>query len=53
MERAGECAAYLLANRDQYRKAIETVRNEEMYHFGESGKMGGQYILTSLKERKK
>lgn len=52
-ERAGEYAAYLLANQDQYRTVIETLRNEEIYHFGESGKMGGQYILASLKEKKK
>jgi len=52
-ERAGEYAAHLLASQAQYRTAIETVRNEEMYHFGESGKMGGQFILTTLKERQK
>lgn len=53
LEQAGEYAAYLLANGDRYKSAIEAVRNEEIYHFGESGKIGGQYILASLKERKK
>jgi len=50
--RAGEFAAYLLENQAQYRDAIEAVRNEEMYHFWDSGEIGGQYILASLRERK-
>lgn len=34
-----------------YAEAIETVRREHVYHFGESGKYGAQYILQALKTR--
>jgi len=34
-----------------YAEAIEAVRREHVYHFGESGKYGAHYILQALKAR--
>ncbi len=36
---------------ENYAEAIEAVRREHVYHFGESGKYGAQYILQALKAR--
>lgn len=50
-ERAGQAIRKLAEG--NYAEAIETIRREHVYHFGESGKYGAQYILQTLKERQK
>lgn len=48
---AGSIAARLLAESEKYAARIENVRKEHIYHFGESGKYGGQYILGVLTKK--
>lgn len=48
-ERADQAIQQLVEG--NYAEVIETVRREHVYHFGESGKYGAQYILQALKAR--
>lgn len=47
-----ETVENLLKNQSDWDKKIEKVRQERIYHFGESGLYGAKYILGQLKERK-
>jgi YidC/Oxa1 family membrane protein insertase len=40
----------LLSEGETYAQRIETIREATISHFGESGKVGGRYILKQLKE---
>lgn len=51
-EKGGSAVQMLLDNLAQYQQTIEKVRGENIYHFGESGKYGAEYIIASLMERK-
>ena len=52
-ERAAQAAERLMMEQARYAEAIESVRREHIYHFGESGKYGAKYILESLQARAK
>ncbi len=52
-EEAEQAIRTLTKGSEQYARAIETVRLERVYHFGESGKYGAQYILQALQARQK
>ena len=51
-KKAGSAAQQLIENRTKYEEVIQQVRDEHIYHFGESGKYGAQYILHSLQEKR-
>lgn len=52
-ERVEGAVKELLAKKTQYANAIEEVRQQHIYHFGESAKYAARYILDSLRERSK
>lgn len=41
----------LLSESEIYRATIDDIVNKYFYNFGESGKVGGQYIINKLKNR--
>ena len=43
-------AEYLLSHREEYEEILETVRRERLYHFGESGKYGADYLIRRMVE---
>lgn len=49
-ERAAQAAQHLIENRAEYEQVLETVRRERLYHFGESGKYGAQYLIGRMME---
>lgn len=51
-EKAGQAASELLSSPGRYAAQIEQIRREHIYHFGESGKFEGQYILHQLTKSK-
>ena len=44
---------HMLTHREDYDKVLETVRRERLYHFGESGKYGAQYLIGRMVENQK
>ena len=52
-ERGAEAVEYMLTHREEYEEILETVRRERLYHFGESGKYGAQYLLGRIVENQK
>ena len=52
-EKAAETAATLLEKRGEYAQVIENVRRTRLYHFGESGKYGAQYLIDRMVENAK
>ena len=52
-EKAAETAAMLLEKRGEYAQVIENVRRTRLYHFGESGKYGAQYLIDRMVENAK
>lgn len=50
-EKAALITEELLINTDYYANEIEKIRKEELYNFGESGKYGAQYIISSLMKK--
>lgn len=51
-ESVAATAERLICNRGEWEDAIEQVRRERLYHFGESGKYGAKYILERLMQEK-
>jgi len=41
----------LMANRDENQQHLQTLRDTYIANFGQSGKVGGRYILQQLRER--
>lgn len=48
---AGDAVEVLLQNEEQYRKQIEVMMKKALFSVGESGKIGGQYILSALTKK--
>ncbi|MBR2717489.1 MAG: CDP-glycerol glycerophosphotransferase family protein, partial [Oscillospiraceae bacterium] len=52
-ERGPGAVRYMLERRAEYGQILETVRRERLYHFGESGKYGAQYLIERMLEKQK
>lgn len=52
-EKAGETVQMLLEKRADYAEIIENVRRTRLYHFGESGQYGAQYLIDRMVENAK
>ena len=52
-EKGLAAAEYLLSHRAEYEDVLETVRRERLYHFGESGKYGAEYLIRRILENQK
>jgi YidC/Oxa1 family membrane protein insertase len=52
-DQAAQAVDTLIAGRAQYAQTLETVRRERLYHFGESGKYGAQYLIERMVENQK
>ena len=52
-EKGAEAVEYMMTHRAEYEEILETVRRERLYHFGESGKYGAQYLLGRIVENQK
>ena len=52
-EKGLQAAEYMLTHRAEYEEVLETVRRERLYHFGESGKYGAQYLIGRMMEYQK
>jgi YidC/Oxa1 family membrane protein insertase len=50
---AAQAVDTLIAGRAEYAQTLETVRRERLYHFGESGKYGAQYLIERMVENQK
>ena len=48
IQEIGEKISYLVDNADAYRNAIEKIRNEELYNYGSSAKIGAEYLIKQL-----
>ncbi len=53
LDKAGECAKMLIAERDEYRERIAKIRTEHLFSYGTSGAEGVKYILKRLTEIQK
>ncbi len=52
-EKAAAAAERLISGRAEYEQVLETVRRERLYHFGESGKYGAEYLIRRMMEYQK
>ena len=52
-EKAAASVDYMISHRDDYEQILDTVRHERLYHFGESGKYGAQYLIDRIIENQK
>lgn len=52
-EKGPEAVEYMLTHREEFANTLETVRRERLYHFGESGKYGAQYLIERILENQK
>jgi len=52
-EKAAEAVNHMISARAEYAETLETVRRERLYHFGESGKYGAQYLIERMVENQK
>ena len=52
-EKGAEAVGYMLTHRAEYEEVLENVRRERLYHFGESGKYGAQYLIDRMVENQK
>ena len=52
-DKAAETADALLEKRADYAQVIENVRQTRLYHFGESGQYGAQYLIDRMVENAK
>ncbi|MGM9614588.1 MAG: YidC/Oxa1 family membrane protein insertase [Oscillospiraceae bacterium] len=52
-EKGLEAVEYMLSHREEFADTLETVRRERLYHFGESGKYGAQYLIERILENQK
>ena len=51
--KAAATADSLIARRGEYADTIEDVRRTRLYHFGESGSYGAQYLINQMVENAK
>lgn len=52
-EQAASAVSELIEKRADYSEIIENVRQTRLYHFGESGKYGAQYLIDRMVENAK
>ena len=52
-EKAADAVDRMIRERAAYEEVLETVRRERLYHFGESGKYGAQYLIGRMVENQK
>ena len=52
-EKGAEAVDYMMTHREEYEQILDSVRRERLYHFGESGKYGAQYLLGRIVEIQK
>ncbi|MDR1365939.1 MAG: CDP-glycerol glycerophosphotransferase family protein [Holosporales bacterium] len=52
LDKIGECARNLLINKAKYIEAIRKFRKQNFYNWGSAAKVGGEYILSALRENK-
>ena len=52
-EKGAEAVDYMMTHREEYEQILENVRRERLYHFGESGRYGAQYLLGRIVENQK
>jgi len=52
-EKGAASVDYMVSHRDDYEQVLENVRRERLYHFGESGKYGAQYLIDRIIENQK
>ena len=52
-EKGAEAVDYMMTHREEYEQILESVRRERLYHFGESGRYGAQYLLGRIVENQK
>ena len=49
-EKAAEAVNDMIARRDEWAETLEKVRQERVYHFGESGKYAAKYLIERMLE---
>lgn len=47
----GEVVADLIQHTDGYRQIIQHIREDSLYHLGQSGEIGAEYILEQLRNK--
>ncbi|MCD7845185.1 MAG: membrane protein insertase YidC [Oscillospiraceae bacterium] len=52
-EKAAATALDMIENRAAYAETLETVRQEKLYHFGESGRYAADYLISRMLENQK
>ncbi len=52
-EKGIEAVEYMLSHRAEYEELLDTVRRERLYHFGESGKYGAEYLIGRMMDYQK
>jgi hypothetical protein len=52
-QKAAEAVNKMISGREEYAEILEQVRRERLYHFGESGKYGAQYLIERMVENQK
>lgn len=52
-DKAAATALDMIENRAAYAQTLETVRQEKLYHFGESGKYAADYLISRMLENQK
>ncbi|MCD7749159.1 MAG: membrane protein insertase YidC [Oscillospiraceae bacterium] len=52
-EKAAAAALDMIENRAAYAETLEAVRQEKLYHFGESGKYAADYLIGRMVENQK
>ncbi len=51
--KAAATALDMIENRAAYAETLETVRQEKLYHFGESGRYAADYLISRMLENQK
>ncbi len=51
--KAAATALDMIENRATYAETLETVRQEKLYHFGESGRYAADYLISRMLENQK
>ena len=52
-EKGLAAAEHMLSHRAEYEQVLESVRRDRLYHFGESGKYGAQYLIERMMENQR
>ena len=51
LDRIGETVGYLLGHRDEYREQIGELVNRYLYNPGHAAEAGGEYIISTIREK--